>query len=89
MPPPYLREDRGWDAREAVELVGLSFLIGAFGYVLAAYLGEFLISRRNTIVAWCWLGGLAFSVMIWFTQGWWPTFLALPAEIPPELVPQD
>lgn len=73
---PYFRESRGWDAREAIELVGLSFLIGAFGYILAAWFGEFLISRRNTIVAWCWLGGLAFGVMIWFTRGWWPTFLA-------------
>ncbi len=36
---PYFREARGWEAREAIELVGLSFLIGA------------LISRRNTIVA--------------------------------------
>ncbi|MDH5255675.1 MAG: MFS transporter, partial [Gammaproteobacteria bacterium] len=73
---PYFRESRGWDAREAIELVGLSFFIGAFGYILAAWFGEFLISRRNTIVAWCWLGGLAFGVMIWFTKGWWPTFLA-------------
>ncbi len=76
---PYFREARGWEAREAIELVGLSFLIGSFGYVLAAYFGEFLISRRNTIVAWCWLGGLAFSVMIWFTNDWWPTFLAFSA----------
>jgi putative MFS transporter len=76
---PYFREARGFEAREAIELVGLSFLIGAFGYVLAAYFGEFLISRRNTIVAWCWLGGLAFGLMIWFAQGWWPTFLAFSA----------
>lgn len=54
---PYFREARGWEAREAIELVGLSFLIGSFGYVLAAWFGEFLISRRNTIVVWCWLGG--------------------------------
>lgn len=73
---PYFRESRGWEAREAIELVGLSFLVGAFGYILAAWFGEFLISRRNTIVAWCWLGGLAFGVMIWFTKGWWPTFIA-------------
>ena len=73
---PYFREARGWDAREAIQLVGLSFLIGTFGYILAAWFGEFLIGRRNTIVAWCWLGGLAFAVMIWFTKGWWPTFLA-------------
>jgi MFS family permease len=76
---PYFREARGWDARQAIELVGLSFLIGTFGYVLAAYFGEFLISRRNTIVAWCWLGGMAFGAMIWFARGWWPTFLAFSA----------
>jgi MFS family permease len=73
---PYFREARGWDAREAIELVGLSFFIGAFGYILAAWFGEFLISRRNTIVAWCWLGGLAFAVMIWLTESWWSTLLA-------------
>ena len=33
---PYFREARGWEAREAIELVGLSFLIGTFGYILAA-----------------------------------------------------
>ncbi len=76
---PYLREARGWEAREAIELVGLSFFIGAFGYILAAWFGEFLISRRNTIVAWCWLGGLAFGVMIWLTDSWWSTFLAFSA----------
>jgi len=76
---PYFREARGWAPREAIELVGLSFFIGAFGYILAAWFGEFLISRRNTIVAWCWLGGLAFGVMIWFTDSWWTTFLAFSA----------
>lgn len=73
---PYFREARGWEAREAIQLVGLSFFIGAFGYILAAWFGEFVISRRNTIVAWCWLGGLAFFVMIWFTSSWWSTFIA-------------
>jgi len=73
---PYFREARGWEAREAIELVGLSFLIGAFGYVLAAWFGEFYTSRRNTIVAWCWLGGAAFAGMIWLARGWWPTFIA-------------
>lgn len=76
---PYFREARGWEAREAIELVGLSFLIGAFGYVLAAYFGEFLVSRRNTIVAWCWLGGAAFAGMIWLTRDWWATFVAFSA----------
>lgn len=76
---PYFREARGWEAREAIELVGLSFFIGAFGYVLAAYFGEFLVSRRNTIVAWCWLGGAAFAAMIWLAKGWWVTFMAFSA----------
>jgi MFS family permease len=71
----YFREARGWDATEAIQLVGSTFLIGALGYVAAAVCGEFLLSRRNTIAIWCVLGGLAFGVMIWMRAGWWPTFM--------------
>lgn len=66
----YFRESLGWDAEQAIQTVGLSFLIGAFGYVLAAVVGEFFLGRRNTIVLWCWLGGLAFAAMIWIAEGW-------------------
>jgi len=66
----YFRESLGWDAETAIQTVGFSFGVGAFGYVAAAFVGEFVISRRNTIVIWCLLGGLAFSAMIWLADGW-------------------
>ncbi len=66
----YFRESLGWDAETAIQTVGVSFGVGAFGYVAAAFVGEFVISRRNTIVIWCLLGGLAFSAMIWLADGW-------------------
>ena len=64
----YFRESLGWDAKLAIETVGLSFLIGAFGYVTAAVVGEFLMTRRNAIVLWCWLGGVAFAAMVWLAD---------------------
>jgi MFS family permease len=67
----YFQEDMGWAPQDAIQTVGLSFLIGGFGYVLAACVGEFYVSRRNTIVIWSWLGGLAFAVMIWVAESWW------------------
>jgi MFS family permease len=66
----YFREARGWDAAQAIQTVGLSFGIGAFGYVAAAVVGEFFMGRRNTIVLWCWLGGLAFAALVWLADGW-------------------
>jgi len=75
----YFRESLGWDAGTAIRTVGLSFGIGAFGYVAAAFTGDFLISRRNTIVAWCWLGGLAFAAMVWLANGWTQIMVAFGA----------
>ena len=69
----YFREARGWEAREAIEMVGLSYGVGALGYILAAWVGEFVLNRRTTIVAWCWLGSLAFAAMIWWAESWWAT----------------
>ncbi|MGI9308052.1 MAG: MFS transporter [Gammaproteobacteria bacterium] len=66
----YFREAKGWDAAQAIGTVGISFGIGAFGYILAAIVGEFVMSRRNTIVTWCVLGGAAFGVMIWLAEGY-------------------
>lgn len=66
----YFRESLGWDAETAIQTVGWSFGIGAFGYILAAYVGEFMLSRRNTIVLWCVCGGFAFAAMVWLAEGW-------------------
>jgi SHS family lactate transporter-like MFS transporter len=71
----YFREARGWDARDAIQIVGYSYGVGAFGYILAAIVGEFFITRRNTIIIWCWCGSLAFLAMIWLVEDWWPTVI--------------
>ena len=72
----YFREARGWEATDAIQLVGLSYLVGSVGYVLAAVVGEFVITRRNTIIVWSWLGSVAFAVMIWKTESFVPTAIA-------------
>lgn len=72
----YFMEHRHWEARESVRLVGWSYGVGAIGYVVAALVGEFLISRRNTCIVWAWLGSVAFATMIWLTTEFWPTAIA-------------
>lgn len=61
----YFREYRHWEATAAIRLVGYSYAVGALGYILAAFVGEFLMPRRNTIILWSWLGSAAFAAMIW------------------------
>jgi MFS family permease len=68
----YFRED-------AIQMVGLSYGIGALGYIAAAVVGEFLMNRRDVIVLWCGLGSLAFAAMIWWADGWNQTVLAFGA----------
>jgi MFS family permease len=70
----YFVEGRGWQAIDAIRLVGNSYLVGAFGYIAASFVGDYLITRRNVIFIWCVLGGLAFAAMIWWAQTWWQTF---------------
>ena len=72
----YFREARGWSAADAIQIVGLSYGVGALGYVAAAFAGEFLMNRRDVIVVWCALGAAAFAAMIWLTEAWWPTVIA-------------
>jgi MFS family permease len=72
----YFRESRGWSADDAIHIVGLSYGIGAVGYVAAAFTGEFLLNRRDVIVVWCLLGAVAFAAMVWLTDRWWPTVIA-------------
>jgi SHS family lactate transporter-like MFS transporter len=69
----YFRESRGWSAEDAIHMVGLSYGIGALGYVAAAVVGEFYMNRRDVIVLWCALGSVAFAAMIWLAHSWWTT----------------
>ncbi len=70
----FFTEARGWRLHDAIILVGYSYGVGAIGYVLAANVGEFVLTRRNTIIVWSWLGSLAFAALIWSGHGgWWFT----------------
>jgi MFS family permease len=63
--PTYFVEARGFEIGTATLLVGAAYGIGALGYILASFVGEFVMNRRDTIVTWSWLGVAAFLGLIW------------------------
>ena len=63
--PTFLSETRGYSEEVAVGITGLSYGIGAVGYIAAAIIGEFFLTRRNTIALWMAIGTLAFLGLIW------------------------
>ncbi|HSN69990.1 MAG TPA: MFS transporter [Steroidobacteraceae bacterium] len=63
--PSFYTSVRGYTEAEATTLVGLAYGIGVVGYVTAAFVGEFVTTRRNTIVLWCWIGAAALLGLIW------------------------
>ncbi len=63
--PNFFVEVRGYTSETAAALVGSSYLVAIFGYIAAAFLGEFYTTRRNIIVIWSWLGALGLLGLIW------------------------
>lgn len=63
--PSFFNEVRGYSAETATFLVGLSYGIGIIGYLGSSLVGEFVTTRRNTIVIWMWTGALAMCGLIW------------------------
>lgn len=66
--PTFLHEVRGYDSASAAQIIGYSYGIGIFGYLSASIVGEFFLSRKLTIVIWCWLGAAALVYFIWFPR---------------------
>ncbi len=66
--PTFLVEDRGFSQSDAARITGLSYLMGAIGYVLASTVGEFVLTRRNTLVLWALIGGSVFGLTVWLAQ---------------------
>ena len=62
--PTFFTEVRGYSIETATTIVGLSYGIGVIGYISSAVIGEFYLTRRNTIVIWQWLGVLALIGLI-------------------------
>ncbi len=73
--PSFLREVRQLDTFDFSLLIGAGNGIGVLGYVLAAWIGERVWTRRNTVVLWTLLGSVLFQVLVWvpttFTQILW------------------
>ncbi|MCC5868786.1 MAG: MFS transporter [Gammaproteobacteria bacterium] len=74
--PLYFHESRGFNIASTASLVGLSNLIGILGYLVAAWVGEFWLTRRTTTVIWTLLGGVFFTIFIWGSTTYWESMLA-------------
>jgi MFS family permease len=66
--PTFFTEVRGYTPSEAADLVGLSNGIGIAGYLVAAVVGEFLITRRNVFIIWALGGTLALAGLMWLPE---------------------
>ncbi|MBI1761034.1 MAG: MFS transporter [Acidobacteria bacterium] len=72
----YFQKARLWQPKDAIAIVGLSYAVGSLGYIVSAYVGEFLLKRRNVIIIWAQLGALSFAVMIWLAHSWWAVLIS-------------
>jgi MFS family permease len=81
--PTFFTDVRGYTPSEAADLVGLSNGIGIAGYLLAAVVGEFLMTRRNVFILWALGGALALAGLMWLPESrledtiWYATTAAL------------
>jgi MFS family permease len=69
--PTYFMEVRGYTPAQAAQLVGISNGIAVLGYLSAAYVGEYLLTRRNTYAIWCALGAGALLGLLWLPHERW------------------
>ncbi|MEM7280542.1 MAG: MFS transporter [Pseudomonadota bacterium] len=63
--PTYFTEVRGYTPSQAASLVGLSNGIGIVGYLLAAVVGEYVLTRRTVFVTWALGGAVALAGLMW------------------------
>lgn len=66
--PVFLTETKGFSDSVAAQVTGLSYLLGAGGYLCAALAGEFVSNRRNVLIAWIGLGAVFFFLTIWYAE---------------------
>ena len=67
--PTFFAETRGYTQAEAASLVGLSNGIGIFGYLIAAFVGEYVMTRRNVFILWALGGTVSLIGLLWFSDG--------------------
>jgi MFS family permease len=65
--PTFFTLERGYSPAAAAWLVGLSNGIAILGYMAAAFVGEFLLTRRTVFALWCVGGALALLGLLWLS----------------------
>ena len=73
--PDFYTKVRGYTVSEATTLIGLSYGVGVIGYIAAAVTGEFFTTRRNTTVAWLWLGAASLLGLVWLPTSYAQDFI--------------
>lgn len=68
--PTFFQQVRGYSIEDATTLVGMSYGIGVLGYLGASFVGEFVTTRRNTVVIWTWVGSISVLFLIWHDRGY-------------------
>ena len=66
--PTFFAEVRGYSQSDAASLVGISNFIGIGGYLLAAFVGEYLLTRRSVFIIWALGGTIALIGLLWFSE---------------------
>ncbi|MBT4739295.1 MAG: MFS transporter [Rhodospirillaceae bacterium] len=66
--PAYFNEFRGYSVETATKIVGMSYGVGILGYIGVAFVGEFVLTRRNTVALWAILGSLATLGLMWLPE---------------------
>ncbi len=66
--PTFMLQDRGVPEAEAAGLLAWTWGIAAIGYILASYIGEFVLTRRNTVILWQWLGAICLGITLWMFE---------------------
>jgi MFS family permease len=74
--PTYFTEHRGLPINMSAYLVGVGSAVSIVGYLAAAYIGEFVLTRRTTVVIFTLLGAGGFLFMLWVPTGLYPTMAA-------------
>jgi MFS family permease len=63
--PTFFQEQRGYSASQASLIVGLTYAIGAAGYLVAAYVSRTGFGLWRTTLLWSGLGAILFGIAIW------------------------
>jgi MFS family permease len=66
--PTYLTEFRGFDPEISTLIVGASYGVGIIGYLSAALVGQFLLTRRMTAIIWSLCALPCFMSFVWLAD---------------------